>query len=465
MPNTPPKRITLAVATLTSFLGPFMISSVNIALPAIQAEMAVDAVRLSWIATAYLLAVAAFLVPVGKIADIHGRKRIFALGLGILAAASLASTAVGSIEALILTRIFQGAGAAMVVTTGMPILISVYPQQERGRAIGLYVAAVYIGLSVGPPVGGLLTQQLNWRWIFLLVVPFLLLALLLTLTRLPGEWADAAGERLDGVGSFLYAAALVLMVYGASRLPSRLGAGLALTGLAAFVGFVRWELHVANPVFDVRLFANNRVFAFSSLAALVHYAATFAVTFLMSLYLQYNQGLTPRNAGLLLIVQPAIMAIFSPMAGRWSDRWEPRLIASAGMSLTALGLLALCFLGSHTPLPAIVATLALLGFGFALFSSPNTNAIMSAIPRRYYGIASGAVATMRLLGQMISMAVATVAFAIVIGRAEISPANAERFLSSARLCFGTFAALCTAGIGFSLARGRLRTPSQGTDAT
>jgi MFS family permease len=160
-----------------------------------------------------------------------------------------------------------------------------------------------------------------------------------------------------------------------------------------------------------------------------------------------------------------MMAIFSPMAGRWSDRWEPRLIASAGMSLTALGLLALCFLGPHTPLPAIVATLALLGFGFALFSSPNTNAIMSAIPRRYYGIASGAVATMRLLGQMISMAMATVAFAIVIGRAEISPANAERFLSSARLCFGTFAALCTAGIGFSLARGRLRTPSQGTDAT
>jgi EmrB/QacA subfamily drug resistance transporter len=456
MDHPPSKGITLLVTTLTSFLGPFMISSVNIALPAIQSDLQVDAVALSWVATAYLLAVAAFLVPVGKFGDIHGRKRVFAWGLGILAAASLFAAAAGSVEALILARIVQGAGAAMVVTTGMPILISVYPLAERGRAIGLYVAAVYVGLSVGPPVGGFLTQQLNWRWIFLLVAPLLLAILLLTVTRLGGEWAEAAEERLDGIGCLLYAAALVLMVYGASRLPSSVGAVLVGVGVAALAAFVRWELRVAHPVFEVRLFTTNRVFAFSSLAALIHYAATFAVTFLMSLYLQFNQGLSPRSAGLLLVAQPVMMALFSPAAGRWSDRWEPRVIASTGMALTAAGLLALCFLGPRTPLAAVVAILAWLGLGFALFSSPNTNAIMTAIPRRYYGIASGAVATMRLLGQMLSMAVATVAFALVIGRTAISPANADRFLTSARACFVIFTVLCAVGVGFSLCRGRLR---------
>ena len=457
--TTAEKRATLFVATLTSFMGPFMISSINIALPDIQTAFRVNAVLLSWIATAYLLAIAASLVPAGRIADIHGRRKLFVWGLGILAFSSACAAAALSVEMLIATRILQGLGAALVVTTGMPILISVFPLAERGRAIGIYVAAVYIGLSVGPPVGGFLTAWLSWRWIFILAIPLNLAALALTQHHLKREWVDAPAERLDVVGSVLYAASLVLLVFGASRLPQLLGVVMTTAGALGLILFGVWQLHVPQPVFEMRLFRTNRVFAFSSLAALIHYGATFAVTFLLSLYLQYVQRLTPQNAGLVLMIQPVIMAAVSPMAGRLSDRIEPGWIATAGMALTAtgLGILALA-IGNAPSLWLIAGALGILGLGFALFSSPNMNAIMSSIEKRYYGIASGAVATMRLLGQMASMAMATVLFAIYIGPTEIKPSIYPAFLHCVQLCLVLFTFLCLAGVLFSAYRGRLRPP-------
>ena len=450
------KRATLFVTTLTSFMGPFMISSVNIALPDIQKAFSVHAVLLAWIATAYLLTIAAALVPAGRIADIHGRRRLFSGGLGLLAIASALAAASSSVEMLIATRVLQGLGAAMVVTTGMPILISVFPPEERGRAIGIYVAAVYIGLSVGPPVGGLLTAHLSWRWIFILVIPLNLGALVVTRRHLPREWVDAPGEKLDVPGSFLYALALVLLVYGASRLPHVSGGLMAGGGILGLLLFVRRQLRIDHPVFEMRLFMSSRVFTFSSLAALIHYGATFGVTFLLSLYLQYIHGLPPQGAGLVLMIQPVVMALVSPLAGRLSDRIEPGWIATTGMVLTAfsLGLLAVSIGGAPPPL-LLAADLALLGLGFALFSSPNMNAIMSSIARRYYGIASGAVATMRLLGQMASMAVATVLFAVTIGPAEIKPPIYPALVRSMQICLAVFTLLCLIGAVFSAYRGRL----------
>jgi EmrB/QacA subfamily drug resistance transporter len=457
------KRVTLFVATLTSFMGPFMISAVNIALPDIQKAFGVHAVLLSWIATAYLLTIAAALVPAGRIADIHGRRKLFSGGLGILALSSACAAAASSAEMLIAARVLQGFGAAMVVTTGMPILISVFPLKERGRAIGIYVSAVYIGLSVGPPVGGFLTASLSWRWIFILVVPLNLAALYFTRRHLKREWIDAPGEKLDVAGSILYAAALVLLVYGASRLPQISGGVMAAAGALGLLLFGAWQLRVAHPVFEMRLFFTSRVFTFSSLAALIHYGATFAVTFLLSLYLQYIHGLSPQSAGLVLMIQPVIMALVSPLAGRLSDRFEPGWIATAGMALTAASLGILAFsIGSGPPLDLIVGALALLGLGFALFSSPNMNAIMSSVEKRYYGIASGAVATMRLLGQMASMAMATVLFAVYIGPTEIRPQVYPDFVRSIKICLTVFAVLCLAGIVFSAYRGKLRPREKAT---
>ena len=450
------ERSALIVATVTSFMGPFLISAVNVALPAVQQEFSADAVLLSWIATSYLLSVAVLLVPVGKLADIYGHRKLFLYGLVVYAASVLAAIFTPSLEIFIGIRIFQGAGAAMFITTGMAILSSIFPAARRGRAIGIYVAAVYIGLTAGPPIGGILTQQFGWRSIFIFVIPFGAASIYLTLRHLKGEWADAKGEQFDLAGSVLYGIAVCATVYGATCLPDAWAAGLMLFGVATFLWFVHYELRVPFPVFEVRLFQHNRVFAFSSLAALINYAATYAVTFLMSLYLQYVKGLPPQSAGFVLMAQPVIQALFSPTAGRLSDRIEPRLLASGGMALTALGLLHFTFIGPDTRLPLVVMTLMLLGFGFGLFSSPNMNAIMSSVERKYFGIASGSVATMRLLGQMASMALATLVFAVFIGRVEIGPQNLPVFIRCVRICFAVSCLLCLLGIFFSAGRGSLR---------
>jgi len=438
-------------------MGPFIISSVNVALPAIQKEFSADAVVLSWVATALLLTISVFLIPMGKIGDIYGRKKVFTWGLAIYTLASLMGAFSISMPMLIAVRVFQGFGAAMFVTTGMAILTSVFPPKRRGRAIGIYVAAVYIGLSVGPFAGGFLTQYLGWRSIFGVVVPFGVASVWVTLKYLKDEWADARGEKFDIAGSLLYAASVFLLVYGASLLPQLLAVYFILTGAITMVVFVRLELYTRQPVFEVRLFSGNKLFAFSSLAALINYAATFAVTFLLSLYLQYIKGLDPRTAGTILVAQPVVMALFSPLAGRLSDRVEPRLISSAGMTLTVMGLFLFSLVGTTTGIIYIISTLVMLGFGFALFSSPNMNAIMGSVDKKFFGIASGTVATMRLLGQMTSMAIAMVIFAVFIGREQITPSNYELFLKSVKISFVVFTFLCVIGIFFSLTRGELRT--------
>lgn len=451
------ERSALIVATLTSFMGPFMISSVNVALPAIQADLRMDAVELSWIATAYLLAVAVGLVPAGKIADIHGRKKVFATGLAVYTVGSFTAAFVHSAAMLITTRIVQGLGAAMFVTTGMAILTSIFPPQKRGRVIGIYVAAVYIGLSVGPLAGGLLTQHVGWRAIFLIMLPLGIFLLLLTLYYLRGEWWGERGQRLDVLGCLLYACAILSLVYGTTRLPSTVGIGLALTGCLLLIIFIRHQMSARFPVFDVTLFSANKTFAFSSLAALLNYSATFGVTFLMSLYLQYLKGMSPQVAGSVLMAQPIMMAVLSPLAGRLSDRIEPRLLATAGMLITVTGVLLFTMLEPATNLYLVIANLILLGAGFAMFSSPNMSAIMGAVEKRHYGLAFGAVATMRLLGQMLSMALATVVLAIIIGRQPIVPDNYDLFLHSLHTVFAISAALCLTGVYFSWFRGSLLT--------
>jgi MFS family permease len=225
--------------------------------------------------------------------------------------------------------------------------------------------------------------------------------------------------------------------------------------LVAIIVFAWYENRIAMPVFDVSLFTTNRAFAFSSLAALIHYAATFALTFLLSLFLQYLKGMPPRSAGSLLVLQPIVMALCSPLAGRMADRIEPRYLASAGMALTALGLTGFALLSPHTSLVLIGANLVLLGFGFSMFSSPNMSAIMGSVQKRHYGIAAGAVATMRLIGQMLSMAAATLVLSIYLGSRSIEPDTYPLFLTSMKTVLSLFSAMCLIGIYFSMRRGKI----------
>ena len=454
--NSTSKGAVLLVTTMASFVFPFMASAVNIALPSLGKEFSLDAVTLGWIATAYLLSSAALLVPFGRIADIYGRKRIFACGIGIFTFSSLLSGLANSATMLIAWRVLQGIGGAMLAGTAVALLTTVFPANERGKVLGTIVAAAYLGLSLGPVLGGVLTQHLGWRSIFLIGALLGLLVLGVVLWKLKGEWTGAKGERFDFAGSVIYVLGLVALVYGFTLLPAMSGAGLIIGGTIGLLAFTRWETRTRSPVLDISLFINSKAFTFSNLAALINYSATFAVTFLISLYLQYMKGFNPQNAGLILVAMPAVQAIFSPLTGRLSDRIEPRLIASAGMVLNTVGLILFIFLNEETPLKLIIGNLILIGFGFALFVSPNTNAVMSSAPKTAYGVASAMLATMRQVGMVLSMGVAMLMFALYVGRVQITPEYYSLFQQSMKTSFIIFAILCFGGIFASLARGRVR---------
>lgn len=452
-PNRP---AALLVTTVGSFLTPFLGSSIAIALPTIGDELHMNAILLGWVSTAYLLAAAMFLVPLGRIADIYGRKKVFTIGVFVYAAASVLAAMSNSAAMLISVQVLGGIGAAMIFGTAVAIVTSVFPASDRGRVLGINVAAVYIGLSMGPFFGGLLTQHFGWRSIFWVNVILCLLIIALLFWKLKGEWAEARGEKFDVTGSIIYSLMIIAIMYGFTILPDIVGVVLIVAGAGGLVGFIMWETRVKSPVLDIGLFRHNIVFALSNLAALINYSATFAVTFLLSLYLQYIKGFSPEHAGLVLISAPVMQAIFSPVAGRLSDKIEPRIVASAGMALTLIGLAFFIFLSSSTNLWYIIAGLLIIGFGFAFFSSPNTNAVMSSVDRRCYGVASATLATMRQIGMTFSMGMVMLMLGIYVGHVQITPQYYAAFITSVNTTFIVFAILCFGGIFASLARGKVR---------
>jgi len=450
------KKAALIVSTLASFLTPFMASSINIALPSIGREFSLDAISLSWVTTVYLLTAAMLLVPFGRLADIYGRKKIFTYGVLLHTVASVLAASSFSGSMLIASRALQGAGGSMVFGTGVAILTSVYPASDRGRVLGFNVASVYLGLSLGPVLGGILTQQIGWRSIFIVSTLLGLVIVAFVFAKLKGEWAEAKGERFDAAGAVLFSLSLALMMYGFSELPASIGTWTILLGVAFLVTFLLWEVRTQSPLLDVKLLSQNPVFAFSNAAALINYSATYAVTFLLSLYLQYLKRLSPQDAGLVLIFQPALMALTSPLAGRLSDKVEPRIVASIGMAIIVFGLIFFIFIDAETQLWLIAANLVVLGFGFGLFSSPNTNAVMSSVEKRFYGVAAATLGTMRLTGQMLSMGIVMILFALHIGKVKITPEYYPEFLQSVSTAFVIFSVLCVVGVFASLARGRIR---------
>ncbi len=453
------KKSILLVAVISAFLTPFMGSAINIALPAIGKEFESSAILLSWIATAYLLSSAVFLVPFGRLADIYGRKKIFLSGMVIFTTASLLSAFSTGISTLLVFRIFQGMGSSMIFATGLAIVSSVFPPEERGRAFGLTIASVYIGLSIGPFAGGLMTEYLGWRSIFIFTVLLGITGIVFLVHKIKGEWAESKGESFDLAGSVIYGVSLFLLIFGLSRLPSSEGFVCLVAGMTGIVIFIFYEMRISYPVMQLSLFRNRPVFAWSNVAALINYSATFAVGFIISLYLQYVKEFTPRDAGFVLVSQPLIMAMVSPIAGRLSDRYEPRLLATMGMAVTTIGLFMIVFINNMSIL-SLILTLILLGIGFGLFSSPNSNAIMSAVDKKYYGIASGTMGTMRLLGQMFSMGIVMLILSVFIGREPVTEENTYLFVNSIRVTFLLFSLLCFAGIFASMARGNIRIHKQ-----
>jgi EmrB/QacA subfamily drug resistance transporter len=446
------KKSVLLVSAFAAFLTPFLTSAVNLALPSIGKELHANAISLGWVISSFILTSAIFLLPFGRLADIKGRKKIFTLGILLFTISTFLIIFSHSIVSLIILRIFQGFSSAMIFGTSMAILTSVFQPGERGRAIGINITATYLGLSLGPVIGGVLTHYLGWRSIFAFLVPFGIVSLILIRSKIKAEWAEAIGEKFDWRGSVLYGIALASFMWGFSKLPSSIGYLCILVAVLMAVVFLVFENNVGNPVFDISLIMKNRVFAFSAIAALINYSATSAIGFFISIYLQYLKGLDARTAGMIMISQPISMMLLSPVAGKLSDKKNPGSIASVGMGITALGLILLCFITDSTPDYFIVLLLLLMGIGFGLFSSPNSNAIMSSVEKRHLGVASGVVGTMRMIGQMMSMGIAMMLISLYIGRQTINPATYPGFMLAMRTGFVIFSILSLLGIFASLAR-------------
>ncbi|MCG3202616.1 MAG: Riboflavin transporter RibZ [Gammaproteobacteria bacterium] len=438
---------------LSAFSTPFMLSAVNVALPSIARALHLNAVVLSWVPLIYLLASAMFVLMFGKLADLRGRKRIFLIGsAGVMASSLLAALATNGAQ-LLSFRFLQGVFTAALYATQIAIVSAAFPPARRGHAIGLTISSVYVGLTAGPAIGGYLLEIFDWRACLLVQVPFSIAILWLGLRRVGAEAGGEGHGTFDFAGTFLYMLTLAAVIGGSSFLPARAGWTLLVIGATALVLFVVVERRMEHPIFDLKLFFANRVFGMSCLAAFLMYTAVFANVVLVGLYLQYLHALPPGKAGLVMMAQPLTMALFAPIAGRLSDRIEPRWLASAGMLVTSVGLLGLGALQPDSSIPHVTGALVATGIGFGLFSAPNTHAIMSAVDKRQYGTANSKVATMRLLGQMCSMGIITVVFALMLGPVPIAPEIYDRLHTALRTCYFAAAVLCVPAIFLSLARG------------
>ncbi len=449
------KRSVLLVTCASSFLFPFMGSSVNVALPSIGADLGMTAVELTWVATAFLLTSTLLLMPFGRVGDTKGRRRVLMAGIATYAVGSALAGLATTGTALIAARALQGSGGAMLASTALAILSSVYGPGERGKALGINAASLYSGLSLGPAVGGIVTQWLGWRALFLMNIPLALTLLLAAYLKLPAQRPSAPNTPFDWKGLGAYALFLLGVMYGISLLPEARGYLVIGAGIAGLALLLRVERDTSHPLVDIGLFKSNMPFAMSNVAALLNYSATFAAGFLLSLYLQVVVGLPPRSAGLALVAMPLVQAFVSPLAGRMSDRVEPRVLASIGMGLTAVALMTMSRLNTQTGIWYVVPALMLLGLGVGLFASPNTNAVISSVPPGKYGLAVATLATMRQAGMVLSMAVATLVISAKVRDIGVAAAPVADFVEAVQLTFVIFAIACLVGILASLSRGRI----------
>ncbi|MBF0302389.1 MAG: MFS transporter [Desulfamplus sp.] len=444
---------TLWVIAAVQFLTPFMFSAVGVALPAIGKEFSAKAFQLGLIEMVYILGLALFLLPLGRFADIYGRKRIFLSGTFLMILATISISLAPDIKFIIIFRFIQGICAAMITSTSFAILTSVFPQEKRGRAMGVVVSSVYLGISTGPTLAGLMVQYLNWRWIFYAAVPIEIAVFLFALTSLKGEWSDAKGEKFDWFGSVVYMLSLALIIVGVVEVNHFASAKwFAVGGIAGMALFIIYQLQIESPLLPLKKIFKNRVFMFSNAATWLNYAASFGVTFFFSIYLQVVRGISPKNAGFILVFQPLLQAVCAPFAGRLSDRYQPAWIATGGMSLCTIGLVLSSMITVDTPFVMIYGILIVMGLGFGFFSTPNNTAIMGSITPRDYGIASSIIATMRTTGMLTSMTIATVLISHYLGTEPLTAATGELFLLTMHTAMVLFSGMGLVAIFLSMGR-------------
>ncbi len=462
----------LALTSIGAFMAPLDGSIVAVALPSMGKDLHLTFTAAIWVQAAYLLTTAVLLIPVGRLADEYGRVRFYLLGIAVFTLGSLLAALSMNGAWLIGSRIIQGAGSALMFATAAAIVTAVFPPNERGRALGINVMAVYLGLSLGPPLGGLLVDTLGWRSIFLINLPIGLVAFLWGLVLLPKS------ERLENAPRVDYAGAALLGVFLISLLvpltfatewgwaaPATLG--LLLLSVAALLSFVVVERRVKAPILDLDLLVHNRLFAAANLAALLNYMALYAISVLTAIHLEIVQGRSASATGLLILSQPLIMAALSPFSGRLSDRIGSRVLTTGGMVAIAAGMVLLGMMPEQAPVGQVAAYLALVGLGMASFSAPNTSAIMGSVRRDQLSVASAFMGTMRTAGQSLSVALLGGIAASQLGRlggrllfthggsgaSGLSAKAVDAYAQGYKYAMLTGAALALIGAAVSLTRG------------
>jgi EmrB/QacA subfamily drug resistance transporter len=440
------KNLILVIATASSFILPFLVSSVTVALPTIGRHFNMPAVTMSWVSTAYFLAIAILQVPLGRLSDIFGRKKLFMMGLVLATFASFLGGFASSVMLLIISRVLQGIGAGVTSNNSVAMVVSIFPGAERVKAIGISQSGTYLGLTLGPLAGGVLTEHLGWQSIFFISGGLGVILIILAFYGLRAEWREASGEKFDITGSIAYMIGIALFMYGFSSLPGVTNIILVIAGIIGLIFFAWWEMRAKSPVFEISLFRKNRVFVLSNLAALITYISTYAVSFLLSLYLQYTKGFSPEKAGLVLIASSILMTVFTLLSGFISQKIAPLVVATIGMAFNCGALIMLIFPGNNTSMWYIILALALYGTGIGLFVSPNTNAIMGSVEKRVFAVASATLGTMRTVGMMLSMGITMILFSVYIGQAEITQPYYPQFLTSFHVGFIVFSVLGFGGL-------------------
>lgn len=435
-----PRTYALTVSVIVSFVVAYVSSAINVALPYIGQSFTLDSVFLGWIASAYLLFSAILLIPFGKLADMYGKKLIIKYGTIIFTIAILLSALSNSGMMLLISRIMVAVGSAMIIGNVYSLIASAYPDGEEGKPLAISVAAAYVGLSVGPVLGGFLTQFFGWRSIFLFAIPIALMVLFF-IFKLKGEWfeKDVGGINIKVIS--IFALSLISLMGGLSSITTISGIMATICGFLGVALFIWLQKKVFNPLIHPKLLF-NRIFIINNLTSLVNYGPGIFSIFLLSLYLQNFRGLSPEKAGLLLCVQPVFIAISSVLVGKIRDFARPRYIAATGMALTAIGLTFFIFLDIYTSFMFIIIGLGIIGFGYGLSAASSTEISLRYVEKRFYGVSSASLNTMRLVGQMLGMGVTIAALSLFMGNAPLRPENTSSFIGSCRISFFIYALLC-----------------------
>ena len=443
------KNLILLICTVLSFFTVFAVNAVMVVVPSIASEFHMSNIVQNWIIIIFLLVVAVLSIPAGQISGKFGLKKVTILSIILFIIISIVTVMVKSSWQFLACRFILGISLSFINVTSMAMVVSAFAPEERGKALRINITGVYIGLSLSPVLGGILNYNLGWRSVVLFGVPFLFVILALLLTKIDDEWITFENVPLDIKGYFAYGIGMVLFMYGFTILNTLSGVILTVLGIIILIVFGVIELKQTHPSFDVRFF-KNRKFLSSNFASLSAYLATFAVTTILNYHLQYIKGFDSQSAGMILLVAPLCQVVLAPIAGRLSDKFVPQILAAIGMALGTISLFLFSFLGSETPLEFLIVSMIIYGIGFGLFSPPNTNVIMSSVPPKDTSVASAAVATMRTVGQAMSMGILTLVFAFVMGDVPIVEQYYPLLISSCQMTCLVCVVLCIASVFASL---------------